>query len=233
MYFSRADKYEKDIRKYIPISQCVVFTIPSLCKTRLWQWAITDIICHSFGYQRFNKILLMSKLFCCCCFLHVYTWFCYSVFHNIDYTHLHFRKGTGVVWGSSEVQGMHWEHFGCFWLWCTPEKKVQGQMRLWLRFARWWEWATWFNTLRRAWHINQFGNIICHEWRCILQPNSWLKALLVMPIRPVFTDLTRPTCQFARLIGNQLFSGPVILWGIFYRTHRFQIADLLALGGFF
>lgn len=32
----------------------------------------------------------------------------------IDYSHLYFRKRTGVVWGSFEVQWMYWEGFGCF-----------------------------------------------------------------------------------------------------------------------
>lgn len=61
-------------------------------------------------------------------------------------------------------------------------------------------WATSFNTLWRGWHINQFSNIICHKWRCIPQPKSWLKVLLAMPISTVFANITRPICQIAKLI---------------------------------
>lgn len=86
---------------------------------------------------------------------------------------------------------------------------------------RLWGWATSFNTMQRAWHTNHFSNIICHKWRCILQPNSWLRALLVMPIRAVFTYPTRATCQtegwFTKrecintIRNNLLFSGILML----------------------
>lgn len=124
----------------------------------------------------------------------------------IDYSHLYFRKRTGVVWGSFEVQWMYWEGCGCFGYDACQKKRFRvssGSGSMSHTRQRLWGWATWFNTMWRAWHINQFRNIICHKWRCILQPNSWLKALLVVPIRAVFSYLTRPTCQIARLIHTE------------------------------
>ena len=60
----------------------------------------------------------------------------------------------------------------------------------------------WSNAPWRWWHTHQLRNIICHKWGGggVPQPNSWLKALLVMPIKAALTRRIRPTCQIARLI---------------------------------
>lgn len=131
-------------------------------------------------------------------------WLSKSV-ESIDYSQFSFRRGTGVV-------GVHLKSSGCTGRAVDVSPMIHARKRgsgsdqglaVSHMEQRSWGWATWFNTLWRGWHINQFRNIICHKWGCIRQPNSWLKALLAMPIRAVFTHITRPTCQIARLVHTE------------------------------
>lgn len=120
---------------------------------------------------------------------------------NIDYSHFSFEKATvakGVHLNSSGSSGrivdaspiMHARKRESGSDWGLAVSHMEQRSR---------GWATWFNTLWRGWH----SNIICHKWGCILQPNSWLKALLAMPIRTVFSHIIRPTCQIAGLIHTE------------------------------
>lgn len=90
---------------------------------------------------------------------------------------------------------------GC-WDWFVYDRDQRDLGSYWdlATFQRSRVWATSFSTVWRRWHINLFSNIICHKWESILLPGSQLKAPLAMPIRTLFSHITRPTCQIARLI---------------------------------
>lgn len=136
----------------------------------------------------------------CAAFFH-YTLLLNKLQNNIDHSHLYFKRGAGIVGvhlKSSERTGRVLDVLPMMHATKKRDSGSDPGLAVSHTEQRSWGRATRFNTLWRGWHINQFGNIICHKWGCKQQPKSWLKALIAMPIRAVFTHITRPTCQIAR-----------------------------------